>query len=491
MGVNIVFSAYPVNGPPLTCGYATLESLADCSTALNMVNYSLMKRIFPIHGVVGIVILLLSEILLSKKVDPFYSWFYCFAWWSYILIVDAVVYRLKGNSLIASRTKEFFLMIPWSIFIWLIFEAANLSLKNWYYINLPHSVAERWLGYAVAYGTVLPGLFETTELLETVFGLPPFPLSQSKRMRLRTGHVILMLIGTLSLILSVAISEYCFPLIWVGFTFLLEPFNYRFGGKSLLRDLEEGNSRKLYLLLIAGLICGFLWEFWNFWARSKWVYTVPFFDRTKGFEMPFLGFLGFPPFAVQAYVMYNFISLFRSKRGWEESAYRLNMEKKTRSLTSVLAAILIASFSVLILRAIDTNTVDSYYTRLEDAYWIEPPYQKELPKVGISTLEELKSKTKERNETDELALRLLIPKELLVQWVEKAHLVQLKGLGVENLRLLQDVGIDSVSALAREDPEKLHIRIEQDFPGRVPRKAKIRIWVREAKKKVRSSPACR
>ena len=127
-----------------------------------------MKKTFPLHGIFGIFLLILSEILHFKKIDPFYSWFYCFAWWSYILTIDAIIYRLKGNSLILSRTKEFFLMIPWSIFIWLIFEAANLSLENWYYINLPNSTVERWLGYAVAYGTVLPGIFETTELLETI-----------------------------------------------------------------------------------------------------------------------------------------------------------------------------------------------------------------------------------------------------------------------------------------------------------------------------------
>jgi len=443
-----------------------------------------MKRTLPIHGMIGIASLLLSEAFLFEKVDPFYSWFYCFAWWSYILTVDAIIYRLKGNSLILNRTKEFFSMIPWSIFIWLIFEAANLSLRNWYYINLPHSTVERWLGYAIAYGTVLPGLFETTELLEAL-GL--FGNSKIKKTIISSGgHSILMFLGFLCLASSLLIPEYYFPLIWVGFIFLLEPFNYRFGGKSLLRDLEEGNPRKIYLLLIAGLICGLLWEFWNFWAPSKWVYTVPFFDKAKGFEMPFLGFLGFPPFAVQAYVMYNFISLFRSKRGWEESAYRLNMEKKPRSLTSVLTVILIGSFSVLIFRAIDAKTVDSYYPRLEDAYWIEPQYQNELPKVGITSLEDLKSKTRNRKEMDELALRLLVPKELLIQWVEEAYLVQLKGLGVENLRLLQGVGINSISALAKEDPEKLYDKIEQDFPGRVPRKAKIRIWVREAKKKVRS-----
>jgi len=66
-------------------------------------------------------------------------------------------------------------------------------------------------------------------------------------------------------------------------------------------------------------------------------------------------------------------------------------------------------------------------------------------------------------------------------------LVQLKGLGVENLRLLEGVGIDSISALAKQYPEILYDKIEQVFRDRVPpQKAKIRIWVREAQKKVRS-----
>jgi hypothetical protein len=445
-----------------------------------------MKKAFPLHGIFGVILLLLSEIFLFEKLDPFYSWFYSFAWWSYILVVDAVIYRLKGNSLIISRTKEFFIMIPWSIFVWLIFEAANLSLKDWYYINLPHSAVERWCGYAIAYGTVLPGLFETTELLESL-GL--FKKSKSKKTEISSGgHSVLILLGALCLLSPLLVPEYFFPLIWVGFIFLLEPFNYRSGGKSLLRDLEQGNPRKIYLLLVAGLICGFLWEFWNFWALSKWVYTVPFFEKRKGFEMPFPGFLGFPPFAVQAYVMYNFISLFRSGRGWEESTYRVNMEKKTRPLTAILTAILIASFSVLIFRAIDSSTVDSYYPRLEDAYWIEPQYFRELPKVGITSLDDLISKTRGKDERDELALRLLVPKEVLIQWVEKARLVQLKGLGVENLRLLERAGIESTCALARRDAESLCEKLEQVTQERaLPRKAMIRIWVREAREEVRKS----
>jgi hypothetical protein len=60
-------------------------------------------------------------------------------------------------------------------------------------------------------------------------------------------------------------------------------------------------------------------------------------------------------------------------------------------------------------------------------------------------------------------------------------------LGVKNLQLLERVGIHSVSALAVEDPKKLFTKIGQALEGETPlRKAKIRIWVREARKIVRS-----
>lgn len=475
MEKNIFFLISPVNKIHLG------SFMNVCFKVLNMLNYVSMKRVLPIHGILGLLVLILSEFLHFKKVEPFYSWFYCFAWWSYILFIDAIIYRLKGNSLFVNRRKEFFLMIPWSVFIWLVFEAANLSLENWYYINLPHSTLERWLGYAVAYGTVLPGIFLTMELLETL-GL--FKTSSIKKTLISQGiHQVLIAMGTLCIVSSIVIPQHFFSLIWVGFIFLIEPFLYRFGGRSLLKDLEEGNPRKIYLLLIAGLICGLLWEFWNFWALSKWVYTVPFFEKMRGFEMPLLGFLGFPPFAVQVYVMYNLISLFRFGRGWEESTHQLNPEKKTRPLTPVLTSILIIVFSILIFKAIDLKTVDSYYPRLRDAYWIEPEYQKQLPRVGIANLDDLISKTRGKKERDELALRLLIPKEKLIQWMEKAQLVKVKGLGVENLRLLEGVDIHSISALAEQDPDILYEKMIRNFPGKlIPRQAKIRIWVREAKK---------
>jgi hypothetical protein len=74
---------------------------------------------------------------------------------------------------------------------------------------------------------------------------------------------------------------------------LIEPIVYSSKGDSLS-------------LSTAGFICGFLWEFWNYWAPSKWIYTAPFMQELKIFEMPVAGFLGFGPFAWEYFVMYSF-----------------------------------------------------------------------------------------------------------------------------------------------------------------------------------------
>ncbi len=130
--------------------------------------------------------------------------------------------------------------------------------------------------------------------------------------------------------------------------------------------------------------------------------------------------------------------------------------------------------------------MDSFYPRLKDAFWIESKYQIELPQVGISSLEDLVEKTRGRKEKEELALRLSLPKEELISWIEKAQLVQLKGMGVENLRFLEAVGVHSISELSSEDPDELYKKMKKLLGTSAPRKAKLRIWVKEARKKIYS-----
>jgi len=316
-----------------------------------------------IQGGAGLVTLFIAALMLFQGVEPFASWFYCFAWWAYILIADSIIYELKGDSLIISRTREFLWLIPWSVVLWLIFELLNIIMKNWYYANVIDYLPARWVGYAIAYSTVLPGIFETAELL-AVLGL----FSRRGKGRQICPEKKWLLVscigGVLFFITPLLFPRYCFPLIWLSFVFLFEPVNYWLGGKSLLKELEKGDWQKIYTLITAGMICGLLWEFWNYWAKTKWIYTVPFLQDFKLFEMPALGYLGFPPFAVGCYVFYNFICLVQGQGGWERGEAML-MKRRTMGYPAQIALLtLIFFFSLVSFKMIDAYTVKSF-SRME------------------------------------------------------------------------------------------------------------------------------
>ena len=65
---------------------------------------------------------------------------------------------------------------------------------------------------------------------------------------------------------------------------------------------------------LAGLICGLIWEAWNQQSVAAggayWVYLFPEELRPFGWtygQMPVLGLLGFPPFALELFAFYAII----------------------------------------------------------------------------------------------------------------------------------------------------------------------------------------
>jgi hypothetical protein len=104
-------------------------------------------------------------------------------------------------------------------------------------------------------------------------------------------------------------SPYLAAPVWLGFIFLLDPINARLGGESLGADLGHHEYGRLANLALSGLLCGLLWELWNYWSRAKWHYSVPIMENLKIFEMPVPGYFGFPAFALECFTMYVFVRL--------------------------------------------------------------------------------------------------------------------------------------------------------------------------------------
>jgi len=270
------------------------------------------KSRFIWYGWVGLGIIAAAEVLLFLGVGFVRTFMTPICWWGYILFADALVKRLKGKSLLSTRPGEFALLTGFSIAIWLVFEGYNALIGSWEYVNLPDSIPLRYLGYAFSFATICPGLFETAEILEGLglarCRLPSFKLSRKLLAFLFAFGVV---IGALPIIYP---SPYLIPLVWVAFIFILEPINYVRGVPSILRDLQRGLPGRFYGLLLGGFICGFLWEFWNYWATTKWNYYVPYLAEIKIFEMPILGYFGFLPFAIECYAMYHFMRSFISRK---------------------------------------------------------------------------------------------------------------------------------------------------------------------------------
>ncbi len=310
---------------------------------------------FPVYAWISLALLVLAHLLMLLNLNGGKHQLYLLMWWPYILTVDGLVYLRKGSSLLTHHRKKFFQLLPLSVAFWLVFELLNVVLNNWHYIMVPVNSVFRWIAYAICFATVLPAIFETKELLEA-YGL--FKNSRVPAISSSTRwYKPFIIIGLAFLLLPLLWPQYYFPLIWGAFIFLLEPLNHRFGARSLMREWEQGSLRTFYLLLVAGAICGLLWEFWNFWSITKWVYTIPYVGWLKVFEMPILGFLGFPPFAVECYVMLNTVSLIRKRHAWKYTTYLAFFPKSLRLLLPGLTVLI---FFLYAFYMIDLNSVISW-----------------------------------------------------------------------------------------------------------------------------------
>jgi hypothetical protein len=269
-------------------------------------------RRLPAHGWVGAAVVLGAEAGLVGGSAVVGRWFTPIVWTGYVLLIDAVVARLTGRSYVTTDRVEGVLVALASIGCWWLFEwynaprfwrgGADAVGLWWRYHDLEPDLFLRRVGYDWSFATIFPALFLTAAALRhTVF--------RDLRVRpWRPPDAVLRLAvvaGAVAAVLPLVVVSR--PLVWTSFVLLLEPWNLRRGRPSWLGALGMGDASLALSLLGSGLVCGVLWEFWNYWALTKWTYTVPFPPQVRLFEMPLIGYLGFPPFALECFAMYHFL----------------------------------------------------------------------------------------------------------------------------------------------------------------------------------------
>ena len=110
-------------------------------------------------------VLIAAVLLRGYEIPPVPTWFYVLAWYPTLVILDEVVVVLGGESLL-TRPRELAVMLWWSAVIWLLFEAINFRLRDWYYVFLPAGRVERWLGILVSLATVVPAVLLPERVLD-------------------------------------------------------------------------------------------------------------------------------------------------------------------------------------------------------------------------------------------------------------------------------------------------------------------------------------
>jgi hypothetical protein len=399
---------------------------------------------------------------------PFYSHTYPFAWYGLILFLDGLLSWRWNDGLILRRPREFAVLLFWSAILWFFFELWNLRLQNWYFVGVPPEGLWPHLEAYLDFATVLPGMFLVYRLL-CHLKLPRRVTTQFV-LKAWTQKAFLVA-GLLMLVLPLLFPDYFFPLVWGAFAFLLEPVCAKFGTRSLLIDGQKGEWTTFVRLLLAGIICGGYWELCNYWSLEKWIYTVPFFSEGKFFEMPYLGFLGFPPFCLQCFVMINALYLLRGGRHWDLEARRpffLNGNRYGRKAPQTIhraAYFLIMvlgvfasewTYAKMKIHTIDSRT-ESVHQILQD---ISPHDAAQLSKRGWRYPEQVLHNWEEA--------KRLVGVRFAHRIRQRLELVNLLQMGTANARLLEGAGIDSMEKLGRQKADKL-------FPELVKVNKKLRL----------------
>lgn len=421
--------------------------------------------------ILGTLGLAAAWLLLILGVEPIPTWFYVAVWYPTLLLLDGLGSLLSGERPLLARPKVAWSLFGWSPVIWLIFEALNFRLETWYYVFLPRSLEERWTGILVSFATVMPAVVLAARLLEsakvgTHWRTQPLPLGVPRV----EWFVPLGIAATAAALIW---PRYAHPLVWGSFLLIADPLVYRKAPElSILADLERGHWGRAGRLMLGGMGIGLLWELYNHGARGKWIYTVPWLEEIKWFEMPPLGFLGFPFFALEAWSMYHALAALKvAVPAAAESRPRgADLEARARGpVRAWTAAAAAVAFSAAVLWGMERRTISST-----------------VPKLEIGTV---KVTLWEIARSDPLAVAraFRLSTDSAAALVETARLATLRGIGLEHATTLRGIGVETVCELAAGEPGTLWARIHagKDRPGRRPTEAEVRVWVRAARRACR------
>lgn len=125
-------------------------------------------------------------------------------------------------------------------------------------------------------------------------------------------------------------------------------------------------------------------------------------------------------------------------------------------------------------------------TKIIDIEGIGPVFEAKLTEAGIKTVEALLKSGGSAKGRKELAESTGIDAKKLLEWVNRADLFRITGVGSQFSDLLENAGVDTIKELATRRPDNLHAKMlevneAKNLVNRAPSLSEVERWVAEAK----------
>ena len=267
---------------------------------------------FPWWGYFSLVSLIFFWVLAWTRFNwfaPFQAHTFFPLWISWIICVNALVFRAANHCPLLDSKLKFFLLFLASAMFWWVFEYLNRFVENWYYSGSQYPALKYFLLATLSFSTVLPAVESMKAYLLTFDRFKHGFKNAWSIKHLDTRYAALLMVTSACVLLTLIgiFPNFLFFCVWICPFFILLGCRILSNPQHIFTRIKNGDFTLVAAYAMAALICGFFWELFNMYSLARWQYSIPYVEVLRLFEMPILGYAGYLPFGLECAVIIDLI----------------------------------------------------------------------------------------------------------------------------------------------------------------------------------------